>query len=128
MKNADLLALLREARRNLKDVEIRNEDTGKWEWENKDLRDRIDAALAESQDSAKPVVAADDVWWEDKTFRAALPGAVLSVKSDGPRRWYWYVGFPKRMGQHGLVERCEGVAATLDDAKKAAVEAAKGAK
>lgn len=107
MTNADLLALLREARRNLKDVEIRNEDTGKWEWENKDLRDRIDAALAESQDSAKPVVE-----WEANEFfgnqSADLPGErhVGIAKARRSKGWWWTAG---------------GMAATEEEAKAKAV-------
>lgn len=57
--------LLRKARRNLKDVQTLNELTGKWEWDNKDLRKEIDAALkVYDAEQAEKALADSYRWFE----------------------------------------------------------------
>jgi hypothetical protein len=119
-KNVDPWALLREARTSLGRVSDRN------------LRARIDAALAAhrdevpAQDSAKDVVESADLWWEDKLFRAVFGSAHLIVQAKGPHSWFWSVSFTDRKDKHGLHQGQYGTATTEAEAKSAAHAVARG--
>lgn len=85
----------------------------------------IEDALAERQDSATPVVESDDLWWQDKTFRAAVGSITVLVQSNGRHEWCWSATSSERQGKYGLLDSCQGRATTLDEAKSAAIAAAK---
>jgi hypothetical protein len=102
-KNVDPWALLREARTSLGRVSDRN------------LRARIDAALAERQDSARDVVESDDsVLWD--VTEATCNGLRL-VCEEWKGRWAWCIE-----GVTHLAGECD----TLAEAKSAAIAAARG--
>ena len=94
------------------------------------LLDRIDAAL-EEHDAALAehyAVLPSEEWWEDKTIRATMGDIELMVQSMGPQDWYWHAVHQERRGTDGLMESRDGRAATLDEAKSAAIAAARGMK
>ena len=81
------------------------------------LLDRIDTALAEHADSATPVVESEPVKWRrtqkgSTFFVAHLNDADMALRVDWDR-WYWKV-------------TREGHTNTLDEAKSAAIAAARG--
>ena len=86
---------------------------------------RIDAALAEQQDSAKDVVEPVDPWWQDKVFRSVFGSVHLTVVTNGPREWHWTVSFSDRRDRNGLIESHYGTAPTEAEAKEAAYKVAR---
>jgi hypothetical protein len=117
----DPWALLREARDQLVGVQGMGRVT--------QTIARIDAALAERQDSATPVVEPDAVEWRDclsvdeSMFLAAALSDKLKVsvytEEATPGVYPW---------RAVRIEAREGTAPTLEDAKSAAIEAARGMK
>ena len=89
------------------------------------LRDRIDAALAEHADSAQRAV--ESVVWRNNPDGedAVVNNAVLSV-------WGWIGGWAwqrKPLAEPSYLNRTEsGLSKTLDEAKSAAIAAARGLK
>lgn len=139
MKTEELLALLREARNKLDGhaedpLRQRLSDTAA-------LRDRIDAALAEGcpdcghpygqqeycqgdghaerVDSVTPVVEPDP-WWSPSSHRAKEGKCDLHVWRRSLEEWGWtaYIYREREVGS--------GVCNTLDEAKAAAIAAARG--
>ena len=117
MTNAELLDLLREARKFVVDAERL------WiEWDNEQeeravvsMLARIDAALAEPLDSATPVVE----WRNDGFGRSAVVG------NAGLRAWAWKGVWAWSCERHS---ESTGVAKSEDEAKSAAIAAARGLK
>lgn len=91
-----------------------------------DVIQHIDAALAAHADSATPVVESDDMWWQDKTFRAVVGSITVLVQSNGLHEWYWSATSSERRGKYGLLDSCQGRTNMLDEAKSAAIAAARG--
>ena len=110
----DPWALLREAREALDYVG--QVPTGERNSRARALERRIDAALAEHADSATPVVEWIDYGeWGAKSTQ--IDGFALTVRAHGlPGPWHWEA------------PRCSGYAATKDEAKSAAIAAARGLK
>jgi hypothetical protein len=90
------------------------------------LRGRIDAALAESRDSATDVVESKVWWWQDKVIRAIVDGNAVTIQTNAPNHWFWSVAFVTRKDQYGLCERRDGISTTEAEAKEAALKAARG--
>lgn len=141
----DPWALLREAREELSVLAsyVGHPDTV---WPNvglkttakchKIMRDRIDAALAEHDaeervDSATQVVepvapsalpeVESDGFWREETYRNNVHKCAVLIQRNGVANWYWSVG---RTFDAANVGR--GFAATLDEAQRAALAAARG--
>lgn len=123
MTNAELLDLLRETRGTLRDFAENfdcDSDAHKYgttcrACDAAKQRDRIDAALAEPLDSATPVVE-----WRPADQRVFLDGVSLRVVLHTDGLWLWSVYWP-------LSHRTEqGRVATEEEAKSAAIAAAKG--
>lgn len=124
MTNAELLDLLREARETMRNfAENWDCDTDAHKYRTtcrvcaaKEAQDRIDAALADAlaelQDSAKDVVEWSDSDGWMQVSRAALPNRNLEVRR-GRDAFKWKVIH-------------QGCADTAEDAKAAAIAAAKG--
>jgi hypothetical protein len=118
MTNAELLDLLREARKFVGFCPTTQEGM--------DIvckvRDRIDAALAAHQDSATSVVESDALWWTPSSHRAKEGKLELHVWRMSLEEWGWstYVFLEREVGS--------GVCATESEAKSAAIAAAKGLK
>ena len=122
MTNAELLDLMREARESI----AQDFDSGPAGRRTLlDLLKRIDAALAEHADSATPVV--ESVVWRNTPDGedAVVNNAVLSV-------WGWRGGWAwqrKPLAEPSYLNRTEsGLSTTLDEAKSAAIAAARGMK
>jgi hypothetical protein len=119
MTNAELIDLLREATSYLDDV-VRSAPE-KWKWtdeqrEANDLMHRIDAALAGHADSAQSAVewcAVGDTW----ATAYPVDGVEMTVMrwADGP--WKWWTK---------LETSAQGTASTEEEAKSAAIAAARG--
>jgi hypothetical protein len=137
MTNAELLDLLREARKLIHttlDINALRE----WACESDgdelalddlmySLRGRIDAALAERQDSAKDVVESDTAvappeteWWSLSQQEADIGRVHLRVWRANAREWHWTVW--KRLPSS---EGNSGKCATESEAKSAAIAAAR---
>jgi hypothetical protein len=115
MTNAELLDLLREA---LPFVEtVKSDGVFGADGRASALFARIDAALAERQDSAQNAVE-----WRPSDQRVFLDNVSLRVVHHTDGLWVWSVYWP-------LSHRTEqGRAATEEEAKSAAIAAAKGMK
>jgi hypothetical protein len=86
------------------------------------LEDRIDAALAEHADSATPVVESDDLWWTPSSHRAKEGKYEMHVWRMSLKQWGWSTCvYQEREVGNGLCN-------TLDEAKSAAIAAARGMK
>jgi hypothetical protein len=116
--NAELLDLLREARVFVGFCPTTQEGIDRV----CEVRDRIDAALAERQDSAKDVVE----WkqyvaggWSEAKIGADTLAAVGPFDHDWGTQWRWRV--TREQG-------CVGYCATEAEAKDAAIAAARGTK
>ncbi len=109
-KNIDPLALLREARQVFHDKQY---DAG-WHDEYDRLAARIDAALAERQDSAEDVVESKPVEWSRvERWSATYVGDLFCQVQRGVDFWSWDIS------QTGL-------APTETEAKAAAIATARG--
>ena len=131
MTNAELLDLLREARESVRDLLAGYEAKtlkAKFVETERELLARIDAALAERQDSAKDGVESDDGWedidigidfgWMDGAFdghTTKLGPWTLSTFATGRNEWLSAVAFTEPF-------------ATEAEAKSAAIAAARGMK
>jgi len=109
---ADPWALLREAR-NLIHTTLYIDALREWARESDDgepslddslrhLRAAIDAALAERQDSATPVVESKVWWWQDKVIRAIINGRHVTIQTNAPNHWFWSVAFVDRKDRYGM--------------------------
>jgi hypothetical protein len=121
--NVEIIALLREARGhvfNWPDYTVAQK---------RSLLDRIDAALAaheaeERVDSATPVVESD-IWWSPSSHRASKGKCDLHVWRMNLKEWGWSTTV-YRDHERGREDLGNGVCNTLDEAKAAAIAAARG--
>jgi hypothetical protein len=125
MTNSELLDLLREARETMRDfAENWDCDTDAHKYRTtcrvcaaKEAQRRIDAALAERQDSATDAVESNDsVLWD---VTGATCNGLRLVCEEWKGRWAWCIE-----GVTHLAGECD----TLDEAKSAAIAAARGLK
>jgi len=137
----DPWALLREARETLHDFAENFDCDGDSHKYNTtcracdatNQRDRIDAALAKHEDSATPVVESvapsalpeveSDGFWRDEIYRNSVHRCGVLIRRDGLANWYWSVS----RNLDG-VNVGKGHTNTLDEAKSAAIAAARGMK
>ena len=129
MTNSELLDLLREALGWMREVADRRGRCP--DCEECDRRDAIivkaEAALAEWQDSAKDVVESVEMKWEWHSVNS--PNRVEAILTDGTRVTCRKANYNGVMGWAWDAEiRPVGFALTLDDAKSAAIAAARGVK
>lgn len=118
----DPWTLLREARESLDkasrsswDTEVVGDVAG--------TRNRIDAALAahDAVPLSEETVDVDDSFWKDEAHRTVIDKNHVLVQRTNVRCWYWNVN----RESDGL-SLGRGTAPTLDEAKAAAIAAARG--
>jgi hypothetical protein len=87
------------------------------------LEDRIDAALAERQDSAQSAVESEVEWTQDALghYARVRVEAEIEVFQDLSGEWQWNRTALSDVRRHGSAN-------TLDEAKSAAIAAARGMK